>query len=280
MAELLTSTQAAEEARGCFTDGRNCAESVLVALSGCPGVPEMPDGIGSGFTSGIGKTGCVCGALAAGVMSLSAWVDTQGLEPMAQRERAEELSAEFTRRFTERWGATCCRVIERGMEEGSNEAAAHCASITEFSAGLVAEMIAEAGSAGRAWAARDVAEAVRRGALDVGAGLAVGLAVGAVWPPAAAASVIVAMLGSLLMALVAEPGAPAARRAGRGLRVAGLASAALLAVVAVVAPGAVADAVGTGLLGASAGAATARVMLSLALLVIAGLAVYELRRFR
>jgi len=280
MAELRTGTQAADEARGCFTDGRNCAESVLVALSGCPGVPEIPDGIGSGFTSGLGKTGCVCGALAAGVMSLSAWVDTQGLEPMAQRERAEELSAEYTRRFQERWGATCCRIIRRGMEEGSNEAAAHCASITEFSAGLVAEIIAEAEPARRAWAVRDAAGGVRRGALDVLAGLAVGLVVGAVWPQAASVSVVAAMLASLLIALVAEPGAPAARRVGRGLRVAGVACAALLAVVAVVVPGGVADAAGTGLLGAGTGALLARVMLSLELLAVAALAVYELRRFR
>ncbi|MBE0416786.1 MAG: C-GCAxxG-C-C family protein [Coriobacteriia bacterium] len=272
---------AGDVARSRYTEGRNCAEAVLASLSSRPGVPPLAEGAGSGFTSGIGNTGCVCGALAGGVMVLSAFVASQGLEPVAQRMRAEELSAEFLEKFKDEWGATCCRSIKCGMTEGSAESAARCASITEFSAALAADMVARSGPAPRAWVVRDAMNAVRRSALDVLAGSSSGLLAAIVMP---AEYTAIALLGGsaigLAVGALAEWRGAASRSAGRLLRAAGIVALAVLATAAVFAPSAAGALLRAVFGGPGVAPGASRGLIALAATLVALLAIYEYRRFR
>jgi len=278
---LQTGACVADDARTRYTEGWNCAEAVLSSLSSRPGVPPLSAGIGSGFTSGIGNTGCVCGALAGGVMVLSAYVDTLDLEPVARRVCAEELSAEFLNRFTSEWGATCCRTIKRGMVDGSDRSATHCASITEFSAAAVASIIAQQTARPRAWVVRDAANAARRSALDVLAGITAGLFAGTFVPAFSLEAVATGAAVGGTVALVAEWRGARSRAAGRMLRTAGVLAAAGIALAGAFVPAALAEALSVAL-SPDAGllAVFLRVATTLAALVVAGLTVYEYRRFR
>jgi C_GCAxxG_C_C family probable redox protein len=275
-----------EDARSCFTDGSNCAESVLTALSSHPAVASLPTASGSGFTSGIGHSGCVCGALAASVMVLGAYAEGQECEPAARRELAEKLSAECAERFKEQWGATCCRTLKRGHTDGSDSAAAHCAKITEFSAALANEIIAnQSGASTRRWAARDIVSAAYRISLDVLSALAVAAAAIVITDVVTGAVAAVELL--LLAAVVAGAAlgvfaeiTDAARMAGRALRTLGIAAAGALALTSVVLPMAPMLVV-EALLSPWSGPAglLVRVILAVALALIAGLRIYGLKRF-
>lgn len=270
---------AANDARASFANGRNCAESLLVALADEPGAPSLPADIGAGFTSGIGNTGCVCGALAGGVMVLSASVDDT-LEPVARREHAEQLAAEFTERFKAQWGATCCRVLKRGMVEGSNASAEHCARITEFAAATVVDLLAADTGAKRSWAARDLINAARFTALDALAGGALGFAASLMMPAhAAAASVAAGLLVGALVGALAEWRGTGPRRAGRALRSASLLALTVAAVVAVAAPS-LGAARAAALASDGLAALTARAAVALAFLVVAFVAAYDFKRYR
>ncbi|MBE0476059.1 MAG: C_GCAxxG_C_C family protein [Coriobacteriia bacterium] len=278
--------RAADAARADHASARNCAESVLRAVTAEGGLPAVPESAGSGFTSGIGNTGCLCGALAGGVIVLGAYAETEGSAPEARRLRAEELSAEFLARFKERWGSTCCRVITRGFVPGTREAAARCAEVTENAAALAAAMVgdarAEAGSA-RRHGARDVTAAAERLAKGTLAGAGAGLAVSAAGAllaggaPAGGLPPLLLALAGLALAAAAERGAPALRRAGRALHVAGLAGSAL-ALAALTAPPARA-ALAAGLAGGGAWSAAGALAFA-ALAVPAALRAYELGRYR
>lgn len=276
---MTDAIRAADTARAAYSSARNCAESVLSAIQAEVDLPGVPEATGSGFTTGIGNTGCVCGALAGGVMMLGAYAETEDLAPEARRLRAEALSAEFIERFKERWGATCCRVIKRGQEPASREWATHCAGITEHAAALALEMIEDArGGTARRYGPRDLTAVAQRLALGVLSGGALGLAttlvaallgVEASWPVVAGA-----VLG-LVVALLAEAGTSRPRFYLRVLKVAGLAAGVVAALVAMT-DGQIVSRVLTGLL--SAGVAAP--IIALALLVLALVRGYEFMRFR
>lgn len=267
-----------DEARSCYTGGRNCAESVLSACADYSG-DLVSSAAGAGFTSGIGNSGCICGAVAAGVMVISSALEAEGLEPAAKRLAAEELSAEYYRRFKEQYRSTCCRVLKRGMVEGSNEVMAHCAGITEFATALAVEMLQERGGKKR-WATRDHINAVRRSASNLLAGAAVGLLLACVAAADQAGAVVAAgaVLG-LALGVIVEWGAARRRVVGRALRAAGVVSAGILLVAAALAPGLLAARLAV-LASPTLFAIVARAAVAVAALVAAAMAAYDYRRFK
>lgn len=275
--------QVAEEARERYAQGCNCAQSVISALAGLPGMPALPPAVGAGFTTGIGHNGCVCGALAGGTAVLGEYAARQGLEPIATQQLAEELSSALYQRFTGRFGSACCRVIKRGATEGSDGWLSTCAGLTEETAQMVADIVAEhqAATAERArWAARDVMSVARRVVLDVLAGGAIGLAVSAVVPAQAAPAVFgaVVVLGALA-GLALELGGAGSRRAGRVLRAAGVTAAAVLTAVAVFLP-TTAEALLETATDAAPALLPARVLLALSVLAVAASSLVTLKRYR
>jgi C_GCAxxG_C_C family probable redox protein len=270
------------EARERFSDGRNCAQAVIGSLSGAPGMPTVPETLGAGFTTGIGGSGCVCGALAGGVAMLGEYAGTLGLEAVATRLLAEELAAKLHGRFKTRFGTACCRVIKRGQVPGSDEWLSGCAELTEATVRMIADIVSEHGGSARRsrWAIADVLSTARRTALSVLAGGAVAALLASAAPTGTAgAAFAIATVGIGVAAVVFELGGTLSRRLGRWLRTAGGVAAGAAGVAVLVAPTASGAHLGV-LLAPDAVVVIARVLLVGAALVVAATGAFGLKRYR
>ncbi len=278
---------AGSDARAQFAEARNCAESVLASLSLHEDVPSLPEFVGSGFTSGIGNTGCLCGSLAGSVMVIGAYADSLGLMPEARKLIAEELSAEMTRRFKDEYHATCCRVIKRDYVEGSNESLSHCAGITEFAATTVAEIIDEHRSTTdpvKRFGVRDVMAASESIARNLLMGIAVGLAAGAVlgfWLAPSLAWAVGGIAYGLLVGLLSVFGDGRMRMVARVAALDGLlASAVLVAIMLFAEHGGPAAALLTALSNGGWAAATILAVGALSVVVLTAAKAFKLVRYR
>lgn len=113
---------AAELAGALFDRGFSCTRSVLQATTGTSH-PELL-AAASGFSCGIGNSGCLCGAAAGGVMAL-------GLKGCA--EQSGELMVAFKKTFK----ATCCRGLSKSYHWMGEEHLANCRKITVATVGMV-----------------------------------------------------------------------------------------------------------------------------------------------
>ncbi|MFA5843969.1 MAG: C-GCAxxG-C-C family (seleno)protein [Coriobacteriia bacterium] len=275
--------RAADSAREHYAAGCNCAQAVIGALAEVPGLPSLSPSLGAGYTTGIGGSGCVCGALAGGVAVLGEYASNRGLEPVAARQLAEELSATLHARFAECFGAACCRIIKRGQTEGSDEWLAHCTLLIEETARMVADVAADHSRAvapGR-WSARDVLSVARRAALGGLAGGGIALLAALFAPVAHLASAFSAVVIVLaLAAIILELGGPGLRRMGRVLRTSGVTAAALLAVAALLVPTRAAAVLGPLFATGPATLVAARAALAVCALVVAASAAFAMKRHR
>jgi C_GCAxxG_C_C family probable redox protein len=99
-----------------------CSEAVLSVLNqglggGLP--PDIAMNIVSGLPEGIGGSGCTCGALTGGVVSLGLFL-SQGKS--GDRRKAMAASGQLHHDFKFRFGSTCCRVL---IKNGSSEVTHH-----------------------------------------------------------------------------------------------------------------------------------------------------------
>jgi len=92
-------------------------------------VPEEVVKAASGFPVGVGAAGCICGAIAGGVMALGLVFGRTAPGDDAVK-KAMALSRELHDRFAERHRRTCCRVLTKGMALGSPEHLEQCISLT------------------------------------------------------------------------------------------------------------------------------------------------------
>ncbi len=117
-----------------------CSEAVLTVLNqglkgGLP--PGMAVRLTSGLPEGFGGSGCTCGALSAGVISLGLFLGRNG--PGFFNNRAVyRASKELHDRFRACFGATCCRVLTKNIKLGTQSYYRRCAK----KAGTVAEQAA------------------------------------------------------------------------------------------------------------------------------------------
>jgi len=119
----------AEEIAGeLFDQGHSCTRSVLQATGGSRNQELLS--ATAGFSCGIGKSGCLCGAITGGVMAL-------GLNWRADR------SADLMAAFKEVFQTTCCRGLSKYYAWMSAEHLANCRRITVTTAGLVERLLQE-----------------------------------------------------------------------------------------------------------------------------------------
>jgi C_GCAxxG_C_C family probable redox protein len=126
--------------------GFNCAESIFLAFReiAAPDLSEDMVRIATPFGGGIGRSGCVCGALSGAVIILGA---ARGrTTPETPRKESYELSNEFHNRFKSEFGATCCRVLVKD-KFGSKEQGERCYQIITGSAELLMKFLVEKGIA-------------------------------------------------------------------------------------------------------------------------------------
>ncbi len=94
-----------------FKEGYNCAEAIFLTYRELL-APEMDPAmvkLFTGFGGGVGEAGCMCGALMGSIAALNM---LKGRETnQTSRNEAYRLAREFTEKFTEKYGATCCRAL-------------------------------------------------------------------------------------------------------------------------------------------------------------------------
>jgi len=127
--------------------GYNCSESIFLTFREYL-APEVGDEfvrIASPFGGGLGRAGCICGALSGAVLMLG-FAKGRTTHKVPGKE-SYILSNDLENKFKERFGSTCCRVLNR-HPFGSPEQGETCQRIIRETAELFMEFIKEKGIAG------------------------------------------------------------------------------------------------------------------------------------
>lgn len=124
-------------------EGCNCSETIVKTFNDVLGLglPEISIRMASGFGGGIGRSGCACGALTGSALIISA---------LAGRVTTEEKPLtdiypyvhEFHDRFRKKFGATCCRILNR-KTPGTPEFHNHCTVLIADTAEMLDEFLRE-----------------------------------------------------------------------------------------------------------------------------------------
>ncbi|SKA78091.1 C_GCAxxG_C_C family probable redox protein [Caloramator quimbayensis] len=130
------------KAEGYFERGEFfCSESVVHTINELLGWPYSEDVVrmASGFPIGMGKSGCLCGAVSGGSMALGMAYGRKHGEPM--NEKMFPIAKELHDYIKSLYGSTCCRVLVRNYEFASPERKAHCVKITGEVAAWIASKL-------------------------------------------------------------------------------------------------------------------------------------------
>ncbi len=124
-----------------FRNGLYCSEAILKAFNEAYhlGLPENYYKIATGFGSGLGESGCTCGAVASGVMILGL---IAGRNKAYESERMVYLAVnELHKRFREAHKAICCRVLTKNVKWNSAEHKITCEEYVVSAAKITEDMI-------------------------------------------------------------------------------------------------------------------------------------------
>lgn len=127
-----------------FRNGYNCAESIFLAFRDLL-APELDAGLVkmfTGFGGGLGHAGCVCGALTAAEAGIGLFTGRTGNQE--DREPGYAAAREFHDRFEERFGGTCCRVLNPHPFD-TPEHLKNCIKITGNTGKLLMEYLLQKG---------------------------------------------------------------------------------------------------------------------------------------
>jgi C_GCAxxG_C_C family probable redox protein len=133
-----------ERAEGYFDRGEFfCSEAVVHTINEYLDwkFPEEVTKLASGFPIGIGKSGCLCGAVSGGVMALGMSLGRNHGEGM--HEDMFPVASDLHDHVKKLYGSTCCRVMIKDYIFQSPERKAHCVKITGEVAHWVAQKIEE-----------------------------------------------------------------------------------------------------------------------------------------
>jgi len=108
-----------------------CSEAIVKTIKDAFGLPVSNDVISmaSGFPIGIGKAGCVCGAVSGGVMALGL-VFGRTTPKDSKVDKAMNLSRELHDIFKKRHKSLCCRTLNKYMIMGSSRQMKQCIAFT------------------------------------------------------------------------------------------------------------------------------------------------------
>jgi len=147
-----------QRARKNFSLGYNCAECVTEAVLTLleSGLPDEVKKLATGFGGGIGLYGDTCGALAGGVMAVSAFhgrsslPEGEGKEVLMKSKQQlygkpglYRLFNQIPNRVKEKYGVTLCGEITSQWQDNwlCRDHALHCREIITDVAGIAAELI-------------------------------------------------------------------------------------------------------------------------------------------
>lgn len=127
-----------------FRNGYNCAESIFLAFRDLV-APDLDAGLVkmfTGFGGGLGHAGCICGALTAAEMVIGLFKGRTSNQE--DREPGYTAAREFHDRFEERFGGTCCRVLNPHPFD-TPEHLKNCIKITGNTGKLLMEYLIQKG---------------------------------------------------------------------------------------------------------------------------------------
>jgi C_GCAxxG_C_C family probable redox protein len=134
-----------ERARNLFLSRQMyCSEAVLVTLNqGLGGSLEEYQALAlaAPFSEGVGKSGCMCGALGGALLALGLFIG--GTTPARRRAAVQKASGDLMERFKTFFGSSCCRVLSKKNTGDSKSRFNQCARLTAQAAALAAELIIE-----------------------------------------------------------------------------------------------------------------------------------------
>lgn len=137
------SVEARNKAGNYFKEGYNCAEAIFLTYRELL-APEMDPSmvrLMTGFGGGIGQSGCMCGALTGSIAALNM---IKGRTNETSRDEAYRLAKDFTEKFTEKYGATCCRALNPHPFE-TKEHMTNCLKITGNTSKMLMEFLDDQG---------------------------------------------------------------------------------------------------------------------------------------
>lgn len=120
-----------------------CTEAVVYTLSeglNSGLAPEWAVRVASGFPEGVGRAGCMCGALSGGLIALGMFL---GRDKPAGRGagRMRRLSKQLHDAFKDAHKSTCCRVLIKKVKDDAKAHFAQCMGLTGSGAALAGEII-------------------------------------------------------------------------------------------------------------------------------------------
>lgn len=127
-------------------NSHNCAEAVCRAILLTAGrdCPVETVRLASAFGRGMGGAGCACGALVGGQMAVGAFFGREA-ETGYPPDKCAEAAALLHKRFQKENGATCCRILHKGLDFGTPEQLASCcarsAKAAEIAAGVIQKIL-------------------------------------------------------------------------------------------------------------------------------------------
>lgn len=141
MSELLLK-KVSDSAGGYNKSGYNCAESIFLALRefAAPELTEDMVRLATPFGGGLGRSGCICGALSGAMIIIGAAKGRVSAE--IPKNQSYELASEYHDRFRAKFGATCCRVLVK-HESGTSGHGNRCYQIITESAALLMDFMIE-----------------------------------------------------------------------------------------------------------------------------------------
>lgn len=147
MAQEVSVRKTIKDAEDNFRNGFFCCEALMGSIidNFQLDVPREVIAMASGMAVGVGRSGCLCGAVNGGVLALGMIFGRS--EPNGPKDpvvnKVMSLTNELHAYFKEANGkkSTCCRVLTREFDMGKGEHKEQCIRYTGLCAGKVAEMI-------------------------------------------------------------------------------------------------------------------------------------------
>jgi len=135
-----------EVAEGYFDRGEFfCSEAVVHTINELLGwkFPQEVTKLASAFPVGLGKSGCLCGAVSGGGMALGMVYGRNHGDAMD--EKMLPIAADLHDHIKNMYGSTCCRVMVKNYVFQSPERKAHCVKITGEVAAWIADQLIKDG---------------------------------------------------------------------------------------------------------------------------------------
>lgn len=146
--QTISLSKVKQDAENNFRQGYFCCEALMSAIRDnfYLDLPKEVIAMASGMTVGVGRSGCICGALNGGVLALGLFFGrTEPTGPQdAKINKCLALTNELHDWFkaTNGKNAVCCRILTHEFDMGKGEHKEQCISFTGMCAEKTAEIIA------------------------------------------------------------------------------------------------------------------------------------------